>query len=428
MKRVLLVTAAFPPQLGGASEKMGSRARYLGRCGWQTVVLAPEIPADAPRDETLVEGLGAVEVHRTPYLLQERMPSLRHDRGRAVDLGGGSVGRTLDLFFVPRGYVRWLPHAWAAGRRLAQSVDALLSVNNPVTLHVLGYLLQRSSGRPWVAEIRDPIVHYAYGRRGPERLNHWLERLVVTRADAVIQRLDGSPDLVRPRYPRIPASKFTEIPYAGFDPADFAGYPDDPPRDETALTISYTGNFYGETITPEPFLRGLRAVLDRRPESARAVRARFAGGWSPAYDALVADLGLDSVVEHLGWLSRGACLQLWGQSHALLLILGKEADNPRRIPSKFWDYLGARRPILALVHPEGRLADLIAEHDLGRVADPYDVDAIAGALEATFDDHRNGRPALDPDPHFLAAASRAESERAVARVLDGVTGKNTHAT
>lgn len=422
-KRVLLVTAVFPPQLGGASEKMAKRTKYFSRYGWQTVVLAPAIPAGSSEDQALLNEAGEVEIHRTSYFFRSRWPSLRHDQERAIDTHRGKLNQVLDMAFVPKGYVRWLPHAVRSGRRLASSVDVILTMNNPITLHLVGMALHKATGKPWVAELRDPIAEYAYGRRGPETVNYWLERLVVRNCSAIIQREDFVPEPVVERYPNLPSSKFIQIPYTGFDPEDFAGQSASQPNigDNPVPVIAYTGNFYGDTITPAPFLKGFKLFLERNPDTTLPFRVVFAGGWAEEYDRLVSNLGLESAVEYLGWLSRPECIELWQNSQILLLILSNEEDNRLRILSKFWDYLGAQRLMLALVATDGRLANLIRKERLGVVADPEDEEAIALALQELFNSHKQGDLGISPSSEFLAQANRADSERMVVEVMNRLT-------
>lgn len=419
MKRVLLVSAVFPPQLGGTSEKMARRAKYFSRFGWQTVVLVPSIPPGVEVDETLLNGIGNAEIHRTGYLFRKHWPSLRHDKERILDVHRGRLHRLLDLFFVFKGYVRWLPYALLLGRRLAASVDVILTMNNPVTLHLVGFVLQKLAGKLWVAEIRDPIVEYAYGRRGPEKLNYWLERMVVHSADVIVQRGDGTPDIISQRYPLLPSSKFIVIPYAGFDPDDFAvPTTAEAKNGSNTLVISYTGSFYGDTITPIPFLRGCKQFLSGRSLTPQDFHVIFAGDWDDRYDRLIDDLGLQDYVEYVGYVTRQKCLDLWQESQVLLLILGKEQDNFMRIPSKFWDYLGAGRSILALVHPEGKLARIVREQQLGFVAGTENDVAIAAALEQVWQAYRSNALRPQPSAEFLAQATRESSERAVVDVLN----------
>ena len=91
------------------------------------------------------------------------------------------------------------------------------------------------------------------------------------------------------------------------------------------------------------------------------------------------------------------------------------------LSGKVFEYIAARRPILAAVPPDGAAADLIRETGAGIVAPPDDVDALREAL-------RRARPALPsgglPDVqlseewrHRLARATRVEETAELLRSL-----------
>jgi glycosyltransferase involved in cell wall biosynthesis len=415
-----LISDAFPPQLGGRSEKVATRAKYLARYGWKVMVLAPALPAasDDAGSDTAPPPPSGVEVCRTPYLFKRRWPSLKHNKDRKIEASlGGRSTRLLDLVALPRGYIRWLPFAITKGVRLARQADVVLSMNNPVTLHIIGWIVSRWARKPWVVEFRDPLVGYAYSKRGPEWINRRLESLIVRTADRVLQIQDFVPDPISARYGDLDPNRFVVIPSVGYDPDDF-GHVTPGAAETQGLQIAYTGSFYGETITPVPFLNGLKEFISQSAIPPASLRALFAGDWETRYDDLIRELQLEPYVQHLGYLSRQDCLALWQESQALLLLLGKEEDNLARIPSKFWDYLGARRSMLALVHPEGRAARVVREERLGFVADAEDTQAIAGALEEVWQAYRAGRLRPAPTAAFLAQATRAHSEKMVAATMD----------
>lgn len=423
MPRVLLITAAFPPLTSGPSDQMCKRAKYLARFGWDVDVLTPEIAAGATINPEPPELPDAVKVHRTGFLMQSFRPSLRHDRDRPRVARGHRLGGLTDLLFVPGGYLRWLPSAIRAGRKIASDVDVILSVSNPITTHGVAWTLARASRRPWVAELRDPIVGYGYSSRGPERINRWIESGVVGRASGIVQWGDFIPAAIARRYPAA-ASKFLIIPHTGFDADDFVGYRHRAPADGP-LTICYTGSFYGDTITPIPFLRALSSYLKRT--DVTRVKAAFAGDWSPEYDRLIQQLGLGEHVRHLGRITRSECIRLWQRSHVLLLILGAGGDDVDRIPSKFWDYVAAGAVILALVAPRGRLAELIRSEGLGKAVSPDDESAIEQAIAELARDHFKGELRVAVGSDFLASASKERSERALSNFLFDFAGGSTSA-
>lgn len=431
-KRVLLVVDAFPPQLGGRAERMAYRARYLASHGWQVVVLAPATTAmgqqaaltacspDTAGGAERVQPDRGISVYRTTYLFKDRWPSLKHNVGRRLDVQQGGLPRIVDFLAVPRGYIRWLPYAIVEGRKLASSVDVLLTVNNPVMLHLVGLILSRWTGKPWAAEFRDPLVGYAYSRRGPEWVNRRLESLTVHEADCIIRLRDFCPDPMEERYPDMLPDKFVTIPFSGYDPDAFNAstlhaYQH---KDGEPLQIAYTGSFYGDSITPIPFFRGLKQFLEGSEAGRQSVRIVFAGDWDAQYDRVLVDWGLDDCVVYAGYLTRQECLNLYQESHLLLIVLGMEQDNRMRIPSKFWDYLAARRSMLALVQTDSLLARLVKEEEMGFVADGSDKAAIAATLDEIWQAYCRGSLAPRPSAEFLAQTTRTRSEKVILDTLN----------
>jgi len=56
------------------------------------------------------------------------------------------------------------------------------------------------------------------------------------------------------------------------------------------------------------------------------------------------------------------------------------------VPSKLYGILASGRPFVAAVDPSCEAALIAREHECGRVAVPGDVDALAGAIAALYDD------------------------------------------
>lgn len=416
MRRVLLITNTFPPLAGNSSEKMGTRVKFLYQYGWKTTVLTPELPSPDEADKGLLENLPPIEVHRTSYLFNESLPSIKNTRGIFLTKNRKSW---LDYIYLPNGYIRWLPYAVRAGRKLAADVDVILSFNNPTMMHLIAYLVSRLTGKPWVAGLRDPISGYHFNRRGPELFNRFIERLVARSADRVVQWGDFVVEPMAERHPDLPSEKFVVIPFTGYNAEDFTDVHSLPQNVTKPLKIAYTGSFYTSSITPEPLLRALGYLVRQRQIAPTDIEVTFAGDWDEAYTELVESLNLSHMVRYLGFISRHACLELWSKSHVLLVILGENFDSIHRFPAKFWEYVGARRYILALVPVNGRLAELVRQQKLGMVAPPHDEAKIAEALMQLLAQLEQGQLQPQPTEKFLTEeASRAFGEKRLAEILE----------
>jgi glycosyltransferase involved in cell wall biosynthesis len=307
---------------------------------------------------------------------------------------------------VPEPYVRtFVPSVLRCAYR-ARRIDAdiVTSVSNPFHLQLVGYVASRVAGAPWVVECRDPMVV------GPDRdpdamvtkLARFVEWLAVTRSEQVVWG-DGIqiPDGYFERQYGV-GDKAIKLPYHGYAPEEF-----DPvePIEYDEFTITYAGSFYEGWIEPYRFIEGVeRHVAEHGTEN---LRVQFYGDWNDEYQAAVDDAGLTGVVEHHEFVPHEEIVPILKGSDLLLYVGGDDPDNRLNIPSKIWDYVGARTPILAIVEPSFRVAELIEDYDVGLVVDPNDAESIAEAITAA----RVGEYEYDPDPSVFDFTRETKFER-----------------
>lgn len=357
MRRVLLVTNRRPDEGGGRAEKIATRVRLLERHGWKVVI--GHVPE--------------------PYV-----------RG------------------FPASLVRCLRRARAA------DVDVISSVNNPFHLHVVGYLVSRLSGAKWLAELRDPI--HTHPDRDPRSPATWaaaaVERLVVREADGIVW-FDGiqlPDDYFEQKYPGA-TDRVCQLPFMGYERRTFE---ESATTEFSTFTLTYAGSFYEGWIEPYDLLAGLGVFLESRPDAD--VEARFYGDWDPAYSEAARERGvLDHVVTH-DPVPHADLVPVLKGSDVLIYVGGDDPGNARNVPSKIWDYVGSKGPILAVVDPAFRAAEFVSEHGLGVVAPTGDPEAVAAAITALYD----GTFSYDPDPSVAEEYTRERSAERVASALDAV--------
>jgi hypothetical protein len=76
------------------------------------------------------------------------------------------------------------------------------------------------------------------------------------------------------------------------------------------------------------------------------------------------------------------------ESDALLLLHGMDPVCAEYIPSKFYEYLWARRPVFALTHLNPQLDDLLRQR-YGYLAPSDDPEAISAQLRKLWSDWQN---------------------------------------
>src|SRR5215470_3816165 len=215
-RRALFVAYQFAPSLEMGARSCVQIARYLPLYGWSPVVLtAKEKYIEARyrgRDDEIAElGLpdAIVRTRRLPHPLDFYRWLISALRRKPQDLSGagaaepdipeywpqGAKGRLRQLILrslcTPDIYTGWILPAIVAGLRAVREskVEQIFSSGPFWTNHIVGLVLTYLTGLPWTAHFRDPWVTGAWQsqvRSFADRMNKWMERVVVTRATAVV--------------------------------------------------------------------------------------------------------------------------------------------------------------------------------------------------------------------------------------------------
>src|SRR5262249_18470131 len=125
---------------------------------------------------------------------------------------------------VPDAKLGWLPFGFLAGKRAIRKHRCMAIYSSaPVwTAHLIGLLLKRFTGLPWVADFRDPWrvnPFRGFPYKSVDIVDDWLARQVIYSADWVISNTEPMRRTLVGRFPHL-ESKFKTIPN-GFDPQDF---------------------------------------------------------------------------------------------------------------------------------------------------------------------------------------------------------------
>jgi len=323
------------------------------------------------------------------------------------------------------GYVDPTPVGTAAGivrcLRLARGADVVNSVSNPPELQVVGAVVSRLTRTPWLAEFRDPLV--ANPDVDPDSLaatlRERIERYVLTHADRVVW-YDGiqiPDDYFAETYPEIPPERYRQLPPIGFERETFDAIE---PESFDAFTIVYAGSFYEGWIEPYTFIQGLAAFTHENENGNRDgnwdARALFYGDWDPDYGEAAAAAGVADRVEPRPFVPHEEIVAILKGADALLYVGGDDPRNRLNLPSKLYDYIGARTPIVAVVDPSFRVAEVVREHGFGIVVEPGDAEGIADALRRI----RSGTFVYDPDPESFDRFARERSTAAYVETLDAL--------
>jgi len=420
-RKLLMLINFFPPAGGGGVYRPLSFVKYLSRMGWDITVVTPKPGefwiSDPSLEEQVPEG---VRIIRTGSLSAGRILGKLSGRGTGRSAGARSSGgfaamrKAGEALLLPDTYIGWKPFAVKAASRLCseEKFDVLYSTSPPDSTQLAGLRISSRFGIPWLADFRDPWISLYL--RDPVSPAHRsilerMEKRVASGAGTVaVTTRWQKEELAR----KIPSCNAVHIPN-GYDEEDFIVGSTGPPGGP--LTITHCGML---TLgrRSRVFLDGLARFFESVPVAKGDVKVTFIGARESANEQ-TGSPGIAGAVTFEDNMPHAACVERERKSHALLLIKHDDRRYNGLIPGKLYEYIGARRPILALA-PEGEAADIVTGLRRGEVAGPSDAGSVASALERIYTAHAGGTLDtaydLSPRPEF----SRRAAAESLARELD----------
>jgi glycosyltransferase involved in cell wall biosynthesis len=258
---------------------------------------------------------------------------------------------------VPDRYVVWVPPAIAAARRVGANLDLVVSTG-PVSAHLVARAVV--GGRPWLADCND------LWSRNPDRTNGRLRDAVDAAMEhRVLRRATRLTTVSEPMRAELEHrhGKPVNVLYSGFDATEFP--PPGPRAAGGPRRLLFAGTLYGkQDLTP--LLRTLAVGRREGWLSPERLEVSFIGRLSDRA-ALEADrFDVADFVTTSEPIPRDQLLRLMVDADALLLPSLHDTDR-NALPMKLFEYIGAKRPIIAFGPSEHLAASLVAEHGFGLV-------------------------------------------------------------
>jgi glycosyltransferase involved in cell wall biosynthesis len=424
IKNVLIIGYLHPYTLPGGSFRLVPLARNLPEFGWDPVVLTPFLLDKAETPFRIVETgyRDALEFWRGLFRLGKDEDMKREVQDR---LGAASRSRMVEFLFnrigevvnYPDSHRGWKPFALKAGRELLrkEKIDAVISCH-PTISHVIASELKGEFSFPWVADLPDlwSLNHnYQYSP-----LRRWIDRRLELRtlsgANAMTTVSEPWTEKQRELHKGKPVYMITH----GIDMAEV----NEPPVELTKkFTITYTGTIYPDGQDTSKFFTALQTLISSGEIDRDNIEVRFYGRHYSWLDKEIEKYGLSSIAKQYGHLTMPEAVKKQRESQLLLLFKWEDPKERGWHSGKIYEYLAARRFILATGGSDDVIKELIDETGAGICA--YSVKETEQALRELYQEYaQRGAITYHGAASKLDKYSHREMARKFAEVLDQVRG------
>lgn len=267
----------------------------------------------------------------------------------------------------------WLAMLGSRVLRWSPDFDCIYTRSFPTRAALLGRVLKRRSGKPWIMHLSDPWADSSDSGRGAlaQRVADRDERSCFAEADKIMLTTEAQADHYRRKFPGS-AARIAVTP--NVLPADAVRAPTRFAADGP-IHLVFAGSLYGR--------RRMKPLLDALSSLPASLSDRFrvtvAGN---AIDSEVAALRqAGPMVSYRGLVSYHEVLRLQQEGDILLTVEpSRRSDRDGQyLLSKLLDYLPTGKPILAITSP-GSVTERIVRPRFGWSVDAGDVAAITALL------------------------------------------------
>jgi len=416
MKNILMIAYHFPPvRVSSGIQRTLKFANYLLDHDWKALVLTVDPRAyDNINSDQMREIPSKVVVKRAFALDTARHLSLK--------------GRYLGWMALPDRWVSWCVGGVCSGLALIKQYrpKVLWSTYPIATAHLLGLILHRLSGIPWIADFRDSMTEDGYPAEPKQRkVYRWIEQQTVTHCTRAVFTTPGAIAMYAARYPHIPKSRWVLIPN-GYDEENFARAEQSEllaqvlQQKQKQIVLLHSGILYPSERDPTQFFKALAALKKAGKIKASTFKVILrATGHDDLHRQSIQQFSLEEIVFLEPSIAYEKALAEMLVVDGLLVFQASNCNH--QIPAKIYEYLRAKRPILALTGPDGDTAKVLLDAGLAASIAPLDDEiAIANLISGFIDNARLERSAIASD-EIIAGHSRQARTKLLAQLLDEVS-------
>lgn len=405
MTRALIITYYWPPAGGPGVQRWLKFVKYFREFGVEPIVYAPENPNYPLVDENFSDqSTGAaseipsdIEIIKQPISEPYRFAKL-FSKKKTKQISSGIISKkeasaleklmlyVRGNFFIPDARVGWVkPSVVFLSKYLAENpVDVIITTGPPHSLHLIGMQLQKKMNLKWIADFRDPwtTIHYHKSLRlskASERKHKALEAAVLKAANLITV----TSQTTKKEFEIITNSPI-EVITNGYDISKPMDYELD-----SKFSISHIGSMLSER-NPEVLWKVLAKICKENRDFKNDLHLKFAGAISDEVKKSLQDFELESNCSFLGYVSHSEALKLQCQSRVLLLVEINSSVTRAIIPGKLFEYMAARRPIIALGPKQSDMEAIINETKSGSFFNYWEEEGILVEILRLYASYKSG--------------------------------------
>ena len=365
--KVLIITYYWPPAGGSGVQRWLKFVKYLQEFGIEPVVYTVENANYLKQDTSLLNEVPkGIEILKQPIWEPTALLFWKKSKQQTKGISNVSKGGFLSFirgnFFIPDPKVFWVKPSVSYLQKYldANDIDVIISTGPPHSVHLIAERLHQKNDVKWLADFRDPWSDLYYNKDFKQlafakNKNRKLEESVLKNADCIVTVSNS----LKQEFAKI--AKKVEVITNGFDDEFVAA---ENAILDTKFSISYIG-LLPKQSNPKLLFKVLKALCEESLNFKKDLQLNFIGDISEEVKVAIEENKLLQNTNFVGYVSHQKAIEYQNKSQVLLLLIPNVKNNKGILTGKLFEYLKAKRPILAIGPEKGDLATILQETNSG---------------------------------------------------------------
>lgn len=372
MKKVLIITYYWPPAGGSGVQRWLKFVKYFRDFGIEPIIYTVDNPKYPIMDASLENEIpNGIEVLKQPIWEPNNLLSLfgkkKTESAGFLNPNPTFFGKVLQYvranYFVPDARKFWVKPSVKYLKKYIEekNIDCVITTGPPHSMHLIGLQLKQLLPIKWMADFRDPWTEIDYFHQLPLskktiKKHHFLEQEVLKNADTVLV-----------------VGKTMKMKYDPFNSNIVAitnGYDGEILDSEIELDAKFTCTHIGlmnADRNPKMLWEVFSELCDEITSFKKDFQLKLIGKVDTRILTEIQKYKLSNNVEIIDYVTHIEVLEFQKKSQVLLLFVNNVPSAKGIITGKIFEYLMAKRPILAIAPCDGDLAEILQETKAGTV-------------------------------------------------------------
>jgi glycosyltransferase involved in cell wall biosynthesis len=424
MKKALIITYYWPPAGGSGVQRWLKFVKYFRNFGIEPVVYTVENPNYPIVDESLSKDIPeGMEILKQliwePNNLFAFFGKKKTESAGFLNPNPSFFGKILQYiranYFIPDARKFWVKPSTSYLKKYLKTnkIDVVITTGPPHSMHLIGLNLKKELNIKWIADFRDPWTEIDYFQQLPLtkkaiEKHHALEKEVLKNADAVLVVGKTMQENFSPYNSNVIAVT------NGFDEV----LTNENIALDSKFTITHIGLMNADR-NPKMLWEVLSEIVSENEEFSKDFDLKLIGKADASVIADISTFRLSNNVQVIDYVTHDKVVEFQQKSQVLLLIVNNVPSAKGIITGKIFEYLMAKRPILAIAPINGDLAEIIKETNSGLVVDFEDKNTLKMAILDLYATFKQGR--LKVESKNIAQFHRKELTKKVSELIHKIT-------